>query len=176
MRISVSKKYPSAVTLWLMLFVCQPSPLHAQAAALAREASAFAAVENKTVRPLDQRLAKNLCAPPWHFAWTTTGQALQVTCAEKPSWQLFLAIDWATPSGQRRDRPVVRQAQAAGPLLVRRGDTVTIVTSGDGFQISRSAKALDAGRAGASIRFHTGDHAPAGRAIVQPNGTAMAAP
>ena len=87
---------------------------------------------------LDPRLRLAPCAAVV-VAWAGPGHtAVTATCAEPP-WRVLVGV---------RSAP-------ASPL-VRRGDTVAVVSSGDGYSVSRQAVADGDAAVGERVRLHIG--------------------
>lgn len=92
--------------------------------------------------PVDRRLRLAGCATPLATSWYGTRQDTVLVQCPSAGWRLFVPL---------------RVDQAAGePPAIARGDAVTVIVSGDGFAVSQSGEALDAGAVGAWIRVRTG--------------------
>lgn len=142
------------------------APLAAQApaadhAALDRQVAAFTGAAIGTPggarAPVDRRLRLRPCASDpvasWHGA---PGRAVQLACPDTGGWRIFVNL-------------VQPPAPARAVQAVRRGDTLTVVVTGRGFAIRRSAEALEAGAVGDWIAVRTApDSAPLRAQIVQP--------
>lgn len=97
--------------------------------------------------PVDRRMRLAPCYAPLALSWYGTRQDnVLVQCPDAGGWRLFVAV-----SGN------VRQGAAPiAPPAVARGEAVTIAVSGDGFSVSQSGEAMEAGPVGAWIRVRTG--------------------
>ena len=96
---------------------------------------------------LDPRLVLAACAAP-QLAWADAGHgAVSATCAA-PAWRVFVAVQRAPWS----PATVAAPARLRAPLLVRRGDAVTVNAGGAGFAVTVDGIAEADGAAGARIR------------------------
>ena len=112
--------------------------------AIDRQVSAFTGApigaSGGAMQPLDRRLRLRPCYAPLSLAWRgDTRDTVVAQCPDAGGWRLFVPVR-AAASGP------------SGPPAVNRGDAVTMAISGDGFSVSQSAEALDAGSVGAWIR------------------------
>lgn len=92
--------------------------------------------------PVDRRLRLASCATALAVGWYGTRQDTVLVQCPSADWRLFV--------------PLRIDGAAAAPPAVARGDAVTIVVAGEGFAVSQSGEALDAGAVGAWIRVRTG--------------------
>ncbi|WP_232280968.1 flagella basal body P-ring formation protein FlgA [Novosphingobium nitrogenifigens] len=102
-------------------------------------------VPGGAARPVDRRLRLAACAAPLALSWRGEFHAsILVECPDPGSWHIFVA----TAGGGRAD-------PSATPVI-QRGQLVTVAVTGDGFAVSQSAEAMEAGAVGAWIRVRTG--------------------
>ncbi len=96
--------------------------------------------------PVDRRMRLAPCYSPLALSWFGNRQDnVLVQCPDTGGWRLFVAV-----SGNSR--------QGAGPIAppaVARGEAITIAVSGEGFSVSQSGEAMEAGAVGAWIRVRT---------------------
>jgi flagellar basal body P-ring formation protein FlgA len=96
------------------------------------------------VMPVDRRLRLAPCYSSLVASWHGTRQDnVMVRCPDPGGWRLFIAT-----SGNGRQ-------EAAAPPAVARGEAVTISVAGDGFAVSQSGEAMEAGPLGGWIRVRT---------------------
>ena len=107
--------------------------------------------------PVDRRLRLRSCsntpAASWHGE---PGRTVQLVCPDPGGWRIFVNL-----------------VQVPGPAkavqAVKRGDALTVVVTGRGFAVRRSAEALEAGSVGDWIAVRTAAEGDPLRArIVQP--------
>lgn len=122
------------------------------------------------VQPVDRRLRLAYCQSPLMVGWhnganrgsSSSGGAhdtVLVRCPDIGSWRLFVPV---VPMP-------VEAAPAAAPIVVQRGEGVTIAMVGEGFSVEQAGEALDPGPLGAWVRVRTGARADPLRArIVRP--------
>jgi len=90
--------------------------------------------------PVDRRLKLTACRSPLAFGWhTPRRETVTVQCPDAGGWRLFVPI-------------LATQGAAATAPAVLRGEAVTISVGGDGFTVSQSGEAMEAGAVGAWIR------------------------
>ena len=100
--------------------------------------------------PLDRRLRLAACAGPHDLTWRTARRdTVVVQCPDAGGWRIFVTV---------RAQPLATALQAPAPAVAR-GEAVTVAVEGEGFSISRSGEALEAGSIGAWIRVRTSDNA-----------------
>lgn len=97
--------------------------------------------------PLDPRLKLPKCPTPADIS-AIEPRALAVRCPPL-GWRIFV------PKEQ-----IKRDAEPLSAPLIRRNDRVDVTLMGDGFHISGTATALDAGSVGDTIRIQLGAKAP----------------
>lgn len=98
--------------------------------------------------PVDRRLRLAQCPVAFALEWYGRGRdTVLVRCPEPGGWRIFVPL---TSGGGR-------QAVAAGPDVVARGEVVTITVRGSGFTLSRQGEAMDAGAVGEWIRVRPVD-------------------
>ena len=115
---------------------------------------------------LDRRLRMRPCYAPLALAWRGDAHdSVVAACPDVGGWRLFVPVK-AAPSGP------------SGPPAVNRGDAVTMAISGDGFTVSQSAEALDAGGVGAWVRVRAsgGKGEPMRAQVVRPGLVALPLP
>lgn len=107
--------------------------------------------------PVDRRMRLSPCRSELSLSWYGARQDnVLVQCPDAGGWRLFVAV-----SGN------VRQGTApAEPPAVARGEAVTIAVEGDGFSVSQSGEAMEAGAVGAWIRVRTSAKATTMRAQI----------
>lgn len=116
--------------------------------------------------PVDRRLRLASCRVPLALGWYGTRRdTVEVACPMAGGWKLYVPLAGTVP------------AAAAAPLITK-GDSVTITVSGDGFAVSQTGEALEAGAEGAWIRVRgPGDKAPVLRArVLRPGVVGIALP
>jgi flagella basal body P-ring formation protein FlgA len=123
-----------------MLLAALASPTLAQGFAdldeVDRQVSAFA---GQPAPPVDRRLRLAHCAAPLALDWYGAArQAVQVRCPTVGGWSLYVSMPAA--------------AASATPLLIQRGDSVTIQVGGEGWAVSQPGEALEPGAAGMWIK------------------------
>jgi flagella basal body P-ring formation protein FlgA len=92
--------------------------------------------------PVDRRLRLRPCVVPLALGWYGTRRdTVEVACPVPGSWRIYVPL--------RGDSAV-----AAAPLI-ERGDSVTIVVSGEGFAVSQPGEAMEAGARGTWIKVRT---------------------
>ena len=127
----------------------QPSGFHdlvAIDAAIAAFTGAGIGVPGGANLPVDRRMRLAPCYSPLALSWYGTRQDnVLVQCPDVGGWRLFIAV-----SGN------VRQGAApVAPPAVARGEAITISVAGEGFSVSQSGEAMEAGPVGAWIRVRT---------------------
>lgn len=87
--------------------------------------------------PVDRRLRLNACRSPLALSWRMPRRdSVLVECPDAGSWRLFVPV---------------RQAEN-GASAVARGESVTIALVGEGFSVSQTGEAMEAGAIGDWIR------------------------
>lgn len=116
--------------------------------------------------PVDRRLRLNPCAAPLALGWYGTQRdRVQVTCPTTGGWTLYVAL------------PGKAQPAAAAPLLIQRGDAVTVTAGGEGFAVSQPGEALESGGAGAWIKVRpVGASSPLRAQVLRPGVVGIALP
>lgn len=115
-------------------------------AAVARFTGAGIGVPGGANLPVDRRMRLAPCYAPLSLSWYGTRQDnVLVQCPDAGGWRLFVAVSGNTRQGTG---PVA-------PPAVARGEAVTIAVSGEGFSVSQSGEAMEAGAVGAWIRVRT---------------------
>jgi flagellar basal body P-ring formation protein FlgA len=106
--------------------------------------------------PLDRRMRLAPCRVPLALGWYgLRHDTVEVSCPMAGGWKLYVPLAGAA------------QAAAAAAPAITRGDAVTITVAGDGFAVSQSGEALEAGPVGAWIKVRgLGANAPTLRAKV----------
>lgn len=116
---------------------------------------------------LDARLTLAACAAP-QIAWADAGtSAVTVTCAA-PVWRVFVAVQGATPAA----RPA---AATRAPILVRRGDAVSVNAGGQGFSVAVAGIAENDAAAGGRVRVRNRSSGGIVLALVSADGQLTAA-
>lgn len=101
--------------------------------------------------PLDRRLRLAACARPHDLTWRTARRdTVVVQCPDAGGWRIFVTV---------RAQPQAAAPEAPAAPAIARGEAVTVAVEGEGFSISRSGEALEAGPIGAWIRVRTSDNA-----------------
>ncbi len=96
--------------------------------------------------PVDRRMRLATCFGALVTTWYGTRQDnVLVQCPDPGGWRLFVAV-----SGNAR-----QDAASALPPAVARGEALTISVEGEGFTVSQSGEAVEAGPLGAWIRVRT---------------------
>lgn len=94
--------------------------------------------------PVDRRLRLAPCYSPLVASWHGTRQNnVMVRCPDSGGWRLFIATSGNT------------LPEAVAPPAVARGEAVTISVAGEGFAVSQSGEAMEAGPIGGWIRVRT---------------------
>lgn len=107
--------------------------------------------------PVDRRMRLAPCRSPLALSWYGARQDnVLVQCPDAGGWRLFVAVSGKTRQG----------AAAPPPPAVARGEAVTIAVSGEGFSVSQSGEAMEAGPVGAWIRVRTSARATPIRAQI----------
>lgn len=97
--------------------------------------------------PVDRRMRLANCFGALVVSWYGTRQDnVLVQCPDPGGWRLFVAV---AGNNSRQG------AAAAEPPAVARGEALTISVQGDGFTVSQSGEAMEAGPVGAWIRVKT---------------------
>jgi flagella basal body P-ring formation protein FlgA len=97
------------------------------------------------VQPVDRRLRLVPCSLPLALSWRGERRdTVLVQCPDAGGWRLFVPVRGASSP--------VSGAPAAGVAAVARGEEVTVAITGDGFTVSQSGEALEAGIVGDWIR------------------------
>ena len=133
----------------LVLAPMVPSPAAAQGAGFAdlpqidREVAVFAGHEigqqGGAVTLVDRRLRLARCHSPLALSWRLPRRdTIIVECPDPGSWHLFV--------------PIRAGDNAPMAVAVARGEGVMIAVTGDGFTVSQSGEAMDAGALGDWIR------------------------
>ena len=116
---------------------------------------------------LDPRLTLAVCDAP-QLAWADGGSsAVTVTCAA-PAWRVFVAVQGAAVMA----RPA---AAARPPVLVRRGDMVSVSAGGPGFSVAVAGVAENDGVAGGRVRVRNRSSGGVVLALVARDGQLTAA-
>lgn len=134
------------------------APLHAQAgtfidpAAIEGEVARFTGAATGqpggAVLPIDRRLRLARCAAPLSLTWR--GLRQDMVAVQCPGgWRLFVALAGSVQA--------TGPAPVIGPLVIAKGDAVTIVVRGDGYSVSQGGEALEPGAPGAWIRVRAGE-------------------
>jgi len=127
----------------------QPNGFHdlvAIDAAIAAFTGAGIGVPGGANLPVDRRMRLAPCYAPLALSWYGARQDnVLVQCPDPGGWRLFVAV-----SGNAR-----QSAAPIAPPAVARGEAVTIAVSGEGFSVSQSGEAMEAGAVGAWIRVRT---------------------
>lgn len=142
------------IALALCFSALSLAPLHAQPpgyhdlatvdAAVSAFTGAGAGQPGGAVMPVDRRLRLAPCYGALIAAWHGSRQDnVVVQCSDPGGWRLFVAI-----SGKGRQ-------DVAHPPAVARGDVVTISVSGNGFAVTQTGEAMEAGPLGGWIRVRT---------------------
>lgn len=96
--------------------------------------------------PVDRRMRLANCFGSLVVSWYGTRQDnVLVQCPDPGGWRLFVAV-----AGNSRQGAAAAEAPA-----VARGEALTISVEGDGFTVSQSGEAMEAGPIGAWIRVRT---------------------
>ena len=115
---------------------------------------------------LDRRLRLRPCYAALALAWRgETRDTVVAQCPDAGGWRLFVPVRAAVQG-------------PSGPPAVNRGDAVTMTISGDGFSVSQSAEALDAGGVGTWVRVRAsgGKGEPMRAQVVRPGLVALPLP
>lgn len=108
------------------------------------------------IMPVDRRLRLAPCYSPLVASWHGNRQDnVMVRCPDSGGWRLFVA----TSGNGLQD--------SAAPPAVARGEAVTISVAGDGFAVSQSGEAMEAGPLGGWIRVRTSAKAVPIRARIE---------
>lgn len=134
----------------------------ADLAAIESAASAFA---GGTALPVDRRLRLNPCASPLALNWRTPRhETVVVECPDAGGWRLFVPV-------------VMGDKTASAPIIINRGDAVTIAAAGRGFSVSQPGEALESGAVDHWIRVRSSSGGQSMRAqVVRPGVVAVPLP
>lgn len=139
--------------------MAQPPGYHDLAsvdAAVAEFTGVRAGQPGGAIMPVDRRLRLAPCYSPLVTSWHGNRQDnVMVRCPDSGGWRLFVA----TSGNGLQD--------AAAPPAVARGEAVTISVAGDGFAVSQSGEAMEAGPLGGWIRVRTSAKAVPIRARIE---------
>ncbi len=151
----------------LIAFSLLATPLAAEAAdpiidhaAIDRQIEAFTGVSpgspGGATAPIDRRLRLSACAEivvGWRMP---RREALIVECRSGIGWKFFVPVIAAAAPGGAPGPSLaaapLTMAEASGPILISRGDVVTLEIRGGGFTVSQSGTAMENGAAGAWIK------------------------
>lgn len=101
--------------------------------------------------PVDRRMKLAVCSAPLAAEWYGRGQdTVVIGCPVAGGWRLFVPVASGQAQGSANNAAVSRAAQ--GPVVVARGEMVSIAVSGAGFTLTRQGQAMDAGAVGDWIR------------------------
>lgn len=107
--------------------------------------------------PVDRRMRLAPCYSPLAISWYGNRQDnVLVQCPDVGGWRLFVAV-----SGNNR-----QNSAPIAPPAVARGEAITIAVAGEGFSVSQSGEAMEAGAVGAWIRVRTSARATPIRAQI----------
>lgn len=146
-----------------LLFALPAEAQTADTHPIARAAEQFAGAP---VLPLDPRLRLAPCLRALVVSWAGPARdSVLVQCPSDDGWRLYVPL-----ARDGRDN--------AQSLVIRRGDPVVIVLSGEGFAISQQGEALDAGATGDWIRVRTsaGKATPLRAQVLRPGQVGIALP
>jgi len=122
---------------------------------------------------VDTRLKLAAC-PMVSLAWRTdTHDSVVVTCPE-PQWRIFVPVltPTATPTPAIIVAPAAAPA-AKAPIVIKRGDPVTVVAGDSGFSVTRDGVATTDAAAGARVLVRVEENKPPIQAIAVEAGKAM---
>lgn len=117
--------------------------------------------------PVDRRMRLVNCQSPLDLRWFGRDQrSVQVSCPSS-GWRLFVAVDGANGVGGGSNQTV----KNSGEVIVRRGETVSILVSGRGFNVTRQGTAAEDGAQGDWIKVRAnGERTETVRAAVLRHG------
>lgn len=116
--------------------------------------------------PVDRRLRLNACARPLSLAWNgNRRETVLVQCPVAGGWKLYVPIFMASAG-----------IAITAPPVVMKGDAVTVTVKGQGFSVSQSGEALDAGAIGEWIRVKVGKDGEVRAQILRPGAVGMDLP
>lgn len=96
--------------------------------------------------PVDRRLRLEPCRSGIALSWRGNGQdSVIVQCGDAGGWRLFVPVR----------RPAPEAAAAPVAPIIKRGDSVAIAVSGEGFTVTQPGMALEAGAEGDWIRVRS---------------------
>lgn len=114
-----------------------------------RQVAAFVAASSPSAsaQPLDRRLHLAPCPVALTIGWFgTEHRAVLVQCPVSGiNWRVYVPVSNAAPA-------ILASGDPGAAPIVQRGDEVTVIVTGEGFSISRSAEALEAGTRGQWIK------------------------
>lgn len=122
--------------------------------------------------PVDTRLKLAVC-PMVSLNWRTDSHdSVVVTCTD-PQWRIFVPVMMpATPAPAAT--PVAAPVVAAkAPIVIKRGDPVTVVAGDGGFSVTRDGIATTDAAAGARVLVRVQDGKPPIQAIAVEPGKAV---
>ena len=120
---------------------------------------------------VDTRLKLAAC-PMVSLNWRTDGHdSVVVTCTD-PQWRIFVPVMMpASPAPAATPAAAVVAAKA--PIVIKRGDPVTVVAGDGGFSVTRDGIATTDAAAGARVLVRVQDGKPPIQAIAVEPGKAM---
>ena len=93
---------------------------------------------------VDRRMRLNACGEPLQLEWYGRNRdSVQVRCPDA-GWRIYVAV--AQSQTAQAGEP------GGGEIVVRRGETVSIIVEGGGFSLSRQAVAMEEGAIGSWIQ------------------------
>jgi flagellar basal body P-ring formation protein FlgA len=142
--------------LIIMAVLAFPSSLHAQSfediTALDEQiAASLGAASGGSAMPIDRRLKLARCPQVPVIDPPVLG-AIAIRCLPL-GWRIRVAITPLKHDATQDNASIA--ASIAAPIVVQKGDAVELTISGDSFDVSASAIALDDGATGKSIRVKT---------------------
>lgn len=98
--------------------------------------------------PVDRRLRLARCAQALSLAWHGQGaDMVRVECPSGAGWRVFVPVNGGSttaPAASDRAEP---------PVVVERGQVMTVTVEGRGFAVSQQGEALEDGAIGSWIRI-----------------------
>lgn len=122
---------------------------------------------------VDTRLKLAAC-PMVSLNWRTeTHDSVVVTCPD-PQWRIFVPIAMpASAPAPAAPTSVISAPAAKAPIVIKRGDPVTVVAGDGGFSVTRDGVATTDAAAGGRVLIRVQDGKPPIQAIAVEPGKAM---
>ena len=122
--------------------------------------------------PVDTRLKLAVC-PMVSLNWRTDSHdSVVVTCTD-PQWRIFVPVMMPATPAPTATPVAVPVVAAKAPIVIKRGDPVTVVAGDGGFSVTRDGVATTDAAAGARVLIRVQDGKPPIQAIAVEPGKAV---